>query len=251
MTLDSAVPRRGRFAGAHHHSGGAQPEGAHTYGNKEIAALAIGAVIAFAAFGLARRRQTTSVSTDSATGCASCSRRSPATTRPFRASRPGPRKKRRDRTRQADAAGAFGTRRGTEYLMSADYNGDEAATIHWVINRNHTWSVYNEVGGVISPINSGTWSDGPPARGARGSSAAAGAGLLAAPDVGITATRQIKFDSSRDGMALNKPSAGLVPTRPSTMETSPAAVSRLADRLLLASVQRRCQRVHRRGRARD
>ena len=108
-----------------------------------------------------------------------------------------------------NAAGAFGTRRGTEYLMSADYNGDEAATIHWVINRNHTWSVYNEVGGVISPINSGTWSDGPPARGARGSSAAAGAGLLAAPDVGITATRQIKFDSFCDGMALNKPSAGL------------------------------------------
>jgi hypothetical protein len=98
--------------------------------------------------------------------------------------------------------------RGTEFLMSADYNAS-GLTAHWVINRNHTWAAYGESGGVIALLNSGTWSDGPPARGASRSTALAGASILGAPDVGITATRNIKFDSFCDGMALNKPSAGL------------------------------------------
>lgn len=79
-------------------------------------------------------------------------------------------------------------------------------TLHTQVNSNHTWVHYGKNGNLITLVNSGTWSFGPPrGTGSPASNRGGGARAVSAP----ATTYQIHLDGYCDGMDLNIPSMGL------------------------------------------
>lgn len=87
--------------------------------------------------------------------------------------------------------------------ITTNYGG--ASLLHYRVFGNRTWTVYGQSGDLITFINSGTWSPGPPA----GLGQASGSVRAGAAAAGPTTTFDISFDGYCDGLQMNVPSVGL------------------------------------------
>jgi hypothetical protein len=104
--------------------------------------------------------------------------------------------------------GLFGTKSTSPNAahITTPYGGAANPPFHFVVNANHTWTIYQDSGGgVIYTVNSGTWSFGPP----RGTGSPSGAGGSVAAASTARPAYDISFDGYCDGMHLNIPSVGL------------------------------------------
>jgi hypothetical protein len=89
--------------------------------------------------------------------------------------------------------------------ITTEYGGLVEPLLHFVINTDHTWTIYGISGDLITLVNSGTWSPGPPS----GTGPAAGLAHQAKPIAAPSASIDISFDGYCDGLHINSPSIGL------------------------------------------
>jgi len=104
--------------------------------------------------------------------------------------------------------GLFGTKSTTPNAVhiTTPYGGGASPPYHFVVNQDRTWTIYQDGGGgVITIVDSGTWSPGPP----RGTGSPAGAAGSKAAASSQSPPRDIHFDGYCDGMRVNIPSVGL------------------------------------------